>query len=223
LARPKSVAGETPSPLQAPQPRIVQFRKRRYSVRLEPIFWQTLETLAKRRGMRVGKFVGLLAEDFGGKNFASHLRVLCMLEGERALAQANLAASRNSLLSLLLSAYGPGLLLSGHRTVVAYNAGFQDWLGREFRPSPGDDLTEVLQVRTRRPLNELWLDLVAGKALSVEINVLHVRPGRVLAAPARLVAMPASADGDFYAVLWISTRRRGGIESPPRRPRSDHV
>ena len=217
MARRDTPTGEVAQPLQAPRPRIVQYRKRRYSVRLEPIFWQTLDSLARRRGMRVGKFVGALAEDFGGKNFASYLRVLCMVEGERALAQANLAPSRNSLLSLLLSAYGPGLLLSGHRTVVAYNAAFQDWLGREFRPNPGDDLTEVMQVRTHRPLNELWLDLVAGKALSVEINVLHVRPGRVLAAPARLVAMPTSADGAFYAMLWISTRRRGGIEAP-RRP-----
>ena len=204
--------------LQRPQPRIVQFKNRRYSIRLEPVFWQALESQAKRQGMRLGKYIGHLAEAFEGNNFSSHLRVLSMLESERTIAQANLPVRRAGLLDLVLTAFEPGLVLSRYRTIIAYNAGFLAWLGREFRPAVGSDLTSVFQVRTRRPLNELWLDLIAGTVVSADINILHVQPGRVLAAPARLVALPAASEGEFYGALWISTRRRGGVEPSARQP-----
>ncbi len=203
---------------QAPKPRIVQYDNRRHSIRLEPVFWQALETQAERRGLRLGRYVGELAEAFAGPNFSSHLRVLCMLEHEQDLVQARLRPGRVSAVDLVLTAYGPGLVLSHYRTIIAYNAGFLDWLGRERRPAPGSELTAVVQVRTRRPLNDIWLDLVAGTIVTAEVNILHVLPGRVLAAPARLIAIPDSDSGAFYAVLWISTGRRPGGERPARAP-----
>ncbi len=202
--------------LQAPKPRIVQFANRRHSIRLEPAFWHALETQAERRGLRLGRYIGELAADFDGPNFSSYLRVLCMLEYQRSLAQARLRAERGSLVDLVLTAYAPGLVLTRHRTIVAYNAAFLDWLGRERRPAPGSDLTEVVQVRTRRPLNDIWLDLTKGTIVTGEVNILHVLPGRVLAAPARLVALPDPESGDFHAVLWISAGRRPGSQQPPR-------
>ena len=51
---------------QTPRPRIVQYRNKRYSVRLEPIYWQTLEVLADRQRMRLGRFVAALAENYEG-------------------------------------------------------------------------------------------------------------------------------------------------------------
>ena len=196
------------SRLQEPKPRIVQYHNRRYSIRLEPVFWQTLERQAERRGLSLGKYIGALAEGFDGTNFSSYLRVLCMLESERAQAHASLLPRRAGLMDLILTAFAPALVLSRYRTIIAYNAGLVDWLGRESRPAAGSDLTSVLQVRTRRPLNELWLDLIAGTIITADVNVLHVQPGRALTAPARLVALPASAEGEFYAVMWISPSRR---------------
>lgn len=204
------VEAQAATRLQDAKPRIVQFRNRRYSVRLEPVFWQALERQAERRGLRLGKYIGTLADAFDGPNFSSYLRVLCMLESERAQAQTGLPGHRAGLMDLVLTAFGPGLVLSRYRTVIAYNAGFLDWLGRDSRPTAGSDLTSVLQVRTRRPLNELWLDLIAGNIISADVNVLHVRPGRALAAPARFVALRTAAEGEFYAVLWVSPRGWAG-------------
>jgi len=64
---------------QAPKPRIVQYNNRRYSIRLEPVFWRALETLAERNQMRLGKFIAELEETYQGKNFSSFLRVFSML------------------------------------------------------------------------------------------------------------------------------------------------
>ncbi len=39
--------------LEQPRPRIVQYNKRRYSVRLESVFWRTLEDTAQTRGLPI--------------------------------------------------------------------------------------------------------------------------------------------------------------------------
>ncbi len=204
--------------LQEPKPRVVQYDNRRFSIRLEPIFWQQLERQAARKNLRLGKYVGELAGAFTGKNFSSYLRVLCMLDSEHDLARASLTSGRTSILDLVLTAFTPGLLISRYRTIIAYNAAFLAWLGRDRRPAAGSELTSVVQLRTRRPLNDIWLDLIAGTIVSAEVNILHVVPGRVLAAPARFVAAPARGEGEFYAVLWISTNPRPTGELAARQP-----
>lgn len=189
---------------QQPKPRIVQYRNRRFSIRLEPVFWQALERQAELAGMRLGKYVAGLAAGFRGANFSSHLRTLCMLESERALVRAELRPSGASLVDLVQASFTPALILSRYRTVIAGNRAFMDWLGPDRQAVDGADLTSVLQVRARRPLNELWLDLVSGGADRADIGVLHLEPGRVLAAPGRIVALPVRDTAEFYAVLWIS-------------------
>ncbi len=197
---------------------MVQFNNRRFSIRLEPIFWQELELQAERSNQRLGRYVGELAAGFQGSNFSSYLRVLCMLGSERSRAQANLRAGRTSILDLVLTAFEPGLLLSRYRTIISYNGGFRDWLGRDRLPAAGSDLTSAIQVRTARPLNDIWLDLIAGTIISADVNILHVQPGRVLAAPARFVSVPAQDEAEFYAVLWISTARRQSRLAAPQSP-----
>jgi len=199
---------------QAPQPRIVQYRNRRYSIRLEPVFWRTLAFLAERRGLRLGRFIGELAEDYDGPNFASHLRVVCMAETERARAEASLRPSRVNVVDLILSCPSPGLVLSRYRTVLAFNPSFAQWIGAGNEPATGADLTSVIQVRPRRPLNEVWLDMIAGKVSSVDANVVHVAPGRATAASGRLIALIPQQNDEFYAVMWLSAARRPATVAP---------
>ena len=42
---------------QMPKPRVVQHRGRRYSIRLESVFWKFLEYLAGRQGVRLGRYI----------------------------------------------------------------------------------------------------------------------------------------------------------------------
>ena len=190
---------------QSPKPRIVQYRSRRYSIRLEPVFWRALERLAERNGMRLGRFVADLADRHSGGNFSSHLRVICMLEAERTLAGAHLRAGEASIVDLVSASFTAGLVLSRYRTIVAHNHAFVEWLGADHPALLGADLTSIVQVRTRPPLNDIWLDMIAGNVESAEARVLYVEPGRVLAAPARVLAIQPRTGEDFYALMWLSS------------------
>ncbi len=201
---------------QSPKPRIVQYKNRRYSIRLEPVFWQTLESLAEKQGLRLGRFIAELAERYDGNNFASHLRVLSMVETERSLAQASLHPTHGNILDVVLACASPGLVLSRFRTILAHNESFLDWLGSPDRVLAGADLTSVIQVRTRRPLNDVWLDMIAGNLASMDANVLLVEPGRVIAAAAKLLALHPSSGENFYAVMWLSATRKPTSEPTPR-------
>ena len=203
--------------IQAPKPRIVQYKNRRYSIRLEPVFWQALESLAEREDLRLGRFIAELAEHYTGNNFASHLRVISMVESERALARASLLPTQDNILDVVRACASPGLVLSRYRTILAHNDSFVEWLGTPAGTIAGADLTTIIQVRTRRPLNDLWLDMVAGNLASVDANVLHVEPGRVIAAAAKLLGLhPRDGDG-FYAVMWLSTTRKPNTGPSGRR------
>lgn len=201
---------------QAPKPRIVQHRGRRYSIRLEPVFWQSLDALAERQGLRLGRFVAERAETYRGANFASYLRVICMLDAGQSLARASLRPSHGGLVDLVAGCPSPGLILSRHRTIVTYNEGLEQWLGPTHKPLAGAELTSVMQVRTRRPLNEIWDGMLNGELARADVNVLHVEPGRVIAASARLLALREPEEDTFYAVIWLASGARTVPPSPTR-------
>ena len=211
---------------QAPKPRIVQYRNKRYSVRLEPIYWQTLEVLAERQRLRLGRFVAELAERFEGPNFSSYLRVFCMLEGEQALARETLGPSHHGLLDVVTNCPNPGLILSRYRTVIAYNSAFGEWLGPTEAAVIGAELTNLVQVRTRRSLGEVWQDLINGREATAEAKLLYVAPGRVNAAQATILALRSQTYHEFYAVMWLSIQAKrptltGSVPMPPARAQTD--
>ena len=205
---------------QAPKPRIVQYRNKRYSVRLEPIYWQTLEVLADRQRMRLGRFVAELAENYEGPNFSSYLRVFCMLEGEQALARETLGPTHHGLLDVVTNCPTPGVILSRYRTVIAYNQPFGEWLGPADVAVIGAELTTLVQVRTRRSLNDVWQDLISGREPKADAKLLYVAPGRVNAAQATILALRSQTHQEFYAVMWLSLQSRrtvaaGTTAAPP--------
>lgn len=207
---------------QSPKPRIVQYRNKRYSVRLEPIYWQTLEVLAERQRLRLGKFIAELAERYEGPNFSSYLRVFCMLEGEQALARETLGPTHHGLLDVVTNCPNPGLILSRYRTVIAYNSAFGEWLGPADVAVIGAELTTLVQIRTRRSLSEVWQDLVSGREAKSEAKLLYVSPGRVNAAQATILALRSQTYQEFYAVMWLSLQAKrpgisGTVPVPPNR------
>lgn len=189
---------------QVPKPRIVQFNNRRYSIRLEPVFWRVLDDLASRNRLRLGRFVAELEAGYLGKNFSSFLRVLCMLDAERSLAEMRLGDGRASLVELVESCPAPGVVLSQDRTIIACNPAFTAWLGVPDLPVVGSELTSVVQIRTRRSLNEVWLDMVNGDSSSIDARILHVAPGRVSTAQGRILALPSKDSEVFYSVMWLT-------------------
>ena len=195
---------------QVPKPRVVQHRGRRYSIRLETAFWKFLEYLAGRQDVRLGRYIAGLAGSYGGNNLSSYLRVVCMLEAERSVAEAILDPTRDSLLTLVRDCPSPGVIVSRSRTILGYNTAFAHWLGPGPRVLAGSELTDVLQVRTTLPLNEMWADMITGTQGTVNAHVLRVSPGRVSAAQATIVPLRSDVGEGFYAVMWLEVKRPTG-------------
>ena len=201
---------------QAPKPRVVQYRGRRYSIRLETVFWKFLEYLAGRRDLRLGRYIAGLAAAYDGNNLSSYLRVVCMLEAQRSVAEAVLDPTRDSLLALVRDCPSPGVIVSRSRTILGYNTAFAHWLGPGPRVLAGSELTDVLQIRTSRFLNEVWTDLITGAQGTVKAQVLRVSPGRVSAAQATIVPLRSDQGEGFYAVLWLDVTPPSSAAKPAK-------
>ncbi|MCB9949322.1 MAG: ribbon-helix-helix domain-containing protein, partial [Rhodospirillaceae bacterium] len=77
------------------KPRIIQADKRRFSLKLEPVFWDALEEIAAARGIRLNRLVAQVAGEAGASsNLASQLRRFCLTEVQRESAEARLGGSR---------------------------------------------------------------------------------------------------------------------------------
>jgi predicted DNA-binding ribbon-helix-helix protein len=191
---------------QSPRPRVVQNQKRRHSIRLEPVFWQALENLARDQGKRLGKLIDELAESYGGRNFASHLRVFALISLQRALARQALGGSADDLYRLVEHAPAPGLILSRNRSIIGFNQAFLQWLGSPDAALIGAALNDLLQVRTAGSFNVNWDDLVTGRRERLDAKVLHIQPGQARAAQARILGLRSRETGSFHAVLWLTAR-----------------
>jgi predicted DNA-binding ribbon-helix-helix protein len=189
---------------ESPKPRIVQYHNRRYSVRLEPVFWRALERLAEQSDVRLGRYIADQAERCPGGNFSSFLRVHCMLNFEERLAEQHLETTHASLMAVVQSAPLPGLILSRYRSIIGANPAFLEWLGPVEVAIRGANLTTLIQVRTRLPLNEVWQKMLDGNLKGADARVLYVAPGRVNAAHANFVPIHVEDGQEFYAIMWLA-------------------
>src|SRR3546814_18936644 len=97
---------------------------------------------------------------------------------------------------------------------------FGEWLGPANVAVIGAELTTLVQVRTRRSLNDVWQDLVSGREPRADAKLLYVAPGRVRAAQAMIPPLRSPVQPEFYEVLLLllqdrRPRRPGGPTPPP--------
>jgi predicted DNA-binding ribbon-helix-helix protein len=205
-----------------PQPRIVQHDHRRYSVRLEQIFWRTLERLASAREQRLGALIAALAETYNGNNFSSYLRTYCIVELERARVASDLAARGTGIVEALSACPSPGIMLGPGRVVIAHNAAFAGWLGPDHAPVLEAPLNAHFQLRPAPALGQAEEAAAAGQAFEAKIQLVYTAPGRVSLAPGRLVALRGQ-EGQSYCLIWLSPsapRPPATLTGPARPPRS---
>ena len=202
-------------------PRIVQYRQRRYSLRMEKIFWQFLEQIARDHNTKLGRLVAALAESATGKNLTSHIRAFCMFQAEQMVARLATAAGRAHVATLVGSCPAPGLVLSRDRRIVLVNEALSAWLGESHPVLVGAELTGIFQVRTQRPLNEIWAGMVSGAVPRCQAKFVYVAPGRVLAAEARLMGYHSRRREGFACIAWLAppgmmpTRRASAAVQAP--------
>lgn len=191
---------------QANVVRVVQFGNTRKSFRLEAVFWDALARMAREKGVRLGKLIGALAEDFAGGNLTSHLRVACMLQAQAQLARLAVAASPEPFERAFRACPAGGLLLNPESRILAQNEALELWLGPDHAPVVGERFADVFRVRHERPFAELWESLVSGRRRVHRFPVLYMSPGRVSAAEATLMAIGREPGGSPFALAWLASR-----------------
>jgi predicted DNA-binding ribbon-helix-helix protein len=201
--------------------RVVTHAGRRTSVRLEPVFWRALARLAARQGLRVGPFIGQVADSATSGNLTARLRALCMLAAERDRAARSAAGDRSALWRVVEAAPTPALLLGPETEILDANPAFDGWLaGARVRDLP---LADVFRIRSALPFREVWRELHARRRAVTGIGLLRIAEGRVTAAEGTIVPLGAAGDADrTAAIAWISVRgakaQRSGAAAPARQP-----
>ena len=153
----------------APTPRVFQHEGTRYAVRLEKVFLETLQTLAKQRGVRTGALIAGLAHGYTGKNLSSYLRAFCLTELRRMLLRVS--PEMLDLDLLLKTSPAAGLLLSETQTVIEANAAFTAWCDKPLASIRGAALDDLITPRVTRPLHETLQMMAGGKLKSSQFLI----------------------------------------------------
>jgi len=189
-----------------PQPRIVQFQKRRYALRLESIFWQQLERIAKKRGQRLGGLVAGLADICEGVNLTSFIRGFCMVEAEMENAKYRLAAGGFDLTDVMRGCPAPALLLNDERVILEINPALQRWVEQvphEMQPLKQQRLEQSFEPRIGRSLDDTVSQMREGKLKRAQFQMSYIGDGK---APRNVMATMTglSVGSVFYLLIWLT-------------------
>ncbi|WP_085900615.1 ribbon-helix-helix domain-containing protein [Kiloniella majae] len=197
---------------QAPKARIVQYNKKRYSIRLEPVFWRALEMVASDHDLKVGKFIGKLETIYQGPNFSSFLRVFCMISAERHLAAAEADTNKDTLLSIINASPSPAALIAQDMTIISSNNAFYNWIGEDKYALEGSSINKLFQLRTRGLLQDNLKELLTAQIEHIDARIIRMIPGKVITAQARMVRANLFNQKKQHLVIWIASAPR--VASP---------
>jgi predicted DNA-binding ribbon-helix-helix protein len=204
---------------QDPVTRVVTYADRRTSVRLEQPFWDALERMAARQGVRVGTLIGRIDREFRGKNLTAHLRTVCLLDCERQIAQTRLAADTAQTTRLLRWSPAPGLVLGPDARILEQNEACDTWLAETHLV--GQRFADAFRIRTRQAFRDLWQRMQSTGRPITGVGLIRIAAGRVHAAEATVVPTPTEGAGETGpAFVWIAVRqtRRHGPSAPAPDP-----
>lgn len=192
------------------KPRIIQHAKRRYALRLENIFWDALEAMARRRHLRLGEMIAALADRYEGANFSSYLRAWVMADARRDDIKQELPLSAFDVVDILRACPAPGLLMQHNRTIVELNPALFQWLGDNPPPLRQEIFDSVFSPRVTRPLHDTMNMLYSGQLKRTQIQVAYTpaTPDGVAAAQPRIALATLhglyNPNGAFYCLVWFS-------------------
>ena len=187
------------------QQRILQVAGRRYSLRLETCYWETLTAIAARRRQRLNRLVAEIAALAEDANLAARLRVFCLEESRQATRAHEFAVDRTSVLGLIESAPMPALAVDASGRITTVNAAFSVWLSTAAESLAGTPLLRHFRFHCRAgcTVETLWKELGHSWVVAESARMIHIAPGRVLAANARLVPVVVTR-GRPLCIVWVT-------------------
>ncbi len=209
-------SGNGIAPAEGPQQRIVQADGRRYSLRLEPEFWTALERAAKERGVRLGRLVAGIARDApAGANLASRLRLFCLDVAERraghlqeSLQEATRSSGDTDVGVLVDSLPIPAIVIGSGGEISHFNSGFGRWFGPGHPQLLGKPFDFFMKLRTQQPFEQIRRAFAERRLAMALGHIMYVSPGRVAAAPCRLVPVQHQPSGAHSCLAMLIENRR---------------
>lgn len=184
--------------------RVVQWNHRRYSLRLEPVFWRALEYQAAARAIRLNQLVGQIAQGADGGNLASHLRCYCLAQAERQAGEATLSPQRRDLLALFDQSPSPAVLLGENGAIRRLNARFAARFEGGDARFLGKSFLRTFRIQTGEPLSRVWHEFADGRQEPLPGRLAHIVKGRVTSASIKLQPIAARRPERFNIVVWIT-------------------
>lgn len=191
--------------------RIVQHRGRRYSLKLGADIWEILERSAQRRGKRLNRLIGEIAEGCPpGANLSATLRSYCVdelklqvRELEQKLRETSMSTQGISAASVADACPSPCFLLNAQNLVLKTNAAAQKWLSIDEATLRDKPIDRYMQIKVPVPLSQILEQYAAGRSNVFPARVICLRPGRLIMAKGSLCPAVVRSEGDLLYFLMI--------------------
>jgi predicted DNA-binding ribbon-helix-helix protein len=174
--------------------RIVQFEGRRYSVKLEPIWWERLEDLSQQQGLRLNQLIGHVARNATEEvNLTAAIRSYCLSRTLEQLNRVEGELEERSLtnqgvpLGLIVDACpSPTLMVSHNQSIQRANQAAVQWLGIDAAALIGRMIGHYIQIKSQIPLDKILQEFENGAHHVYHGRIVYLRPGRVVTARANI-------------------------------------
>jgi len=148
--------------------RIIQYQGKRRNIRLEALFWNILEEMAREKSCKLNFLVNeLISEDKAEKNHTAYLRYRAVSWLNRRLYSASEKLFlQNTEVRAILNATGlPGFIFSSTNMLSRFNTAFHDWLVMNIEELDFELNLSKIRVSFRRSFAAITNDLKNGNGL----------------------------------------------------------
>lgn len=191
--------------------RVVQYRGRRYSLKLDYSSWNALEQAASRRNMRLNQLVDELAVATNHEgNFSATVRAQCLAELKTQIEDLENKVRTQSMsgegisASLIADACpAPTFVVDGRSMVQKANQPAQKWLGLAESALVGRPVDQYFQVKSTMTLPQIVEQFGQGKYQVFPARIVCLRPGRLIMAKATICPVLRRSDSDLIYTIMI--------------------
>ena len=181
--------------------RVVQYKGRRYSLKLDYSSWAALEQAAARRNIRLNQLVDELAVATNHEgNFSATVRAQCLAELKTQISELEDKVRLQSMsgqgasASLIADASpAPCFVVNGQNAVLKANAA----------ALIGKAVDQYFQIKSTLPIQQIVEQFGAGRAQVFPARIVCLRPGRLIMAKANICPVLRRSESDLVYIILI--------------------
>ncbi|MBX7146140.1 MAG: ribbon-helix-helix domain-containing protein [Alphaproteobacteria bacterium] len=189
--------------------RIIQYHGRRYSLKLDDVIWDCLDTIAQTLKIKLNELVHniISKQNQLPENITNTIRLFCLdyLHQEIGILKKELnflqTTGDRALLPFVMKACPvPCFLINNAQAVIAANSLALTWLGAEEKGLIGKLITHYIQIKPTQPLPFILDMFSRGYTGSIAANIIYLKPGKLITTKATLVLADIKEDYFSYMI-----------------------